>query len=53
MQYPNKVNLWAGIIDQHVIGPSAICGALNAPKYLDLENEISVRLTDLGLGADL
>lgn len=47
-QYAQRVNVWAGIIDQHIIGPIRIQGSLTGPKYLDLlQNDISERLADL------
>ncbi|KAL1517988.1 hypothetical protein ABEB36_001678 [Hypothenemus hampei] len=35
-QYPQKLNVWAGILGDHVIGPFFIDGNLNGRKYLDL-----------------
>ena len=35
-QYPDKVNVWLGIIDNSLIGPYFIEGNLNARKFLDL-----------------
>lgn len=40
-QYPQKINLWAGIFGHHIIGPFEIGGNLNTENYLDLlQNEI-------------
>lgn len=53
-QYPGKVNLWAGIIDRHLIGPIAIDGTLTGEKYVSLlETEISERVAELGLGEEI
>lgn len=35
-QYPQKVNVWAGILGNSIIGPFFIEGNLNANKYLEL-----------------
>lgn len=35
-QYPQKVNVWAGILCNHIIGPFFIDGNLTAQKYVDL-----------------
>lgn len=35
-QYPQKLNVWAGILGGHVIGPIFIDGTLTAVKYLQL-----------------
>ena len=35
-QYPEKVNVWAGILGNHIIGPFFIDGNLTGQKYLDL-----------------
>lgn len=35
-QYPQKRNVWAGILGSEIIGPFFIDGNLNGPKYLDL-----------------
>lgn len=40
-QYPQKVNVWAGIIGNQIIGPFFIDGNLNGNRYLQLlENNI-------------
>lgn len=38
-QHPQKVNVWCGIIGEHIIGPFFIDGNLNAVKYLQLLRE--------------
>lgn len=35
-QYPQKLNVWAGIFGDNLIGPFFIDGNLNAEKYLEL-----------------
>lgn len=35
-QYPQKLNVWAGIVGHHVVGPFFIDGTLNTQKYLEL-----------------
>src|SRR5437588_198499 len=35
-QYPEKVNVWAGIVGNHIVGPFFIDGNLNGDKYLEL-----------------
>jgi len=40
-QYPQKLNVWAGILGDTIIGPFFIEGNLNAQRYLQmLENQI-------------
>lgn len=40
-QYPQKLNVWAGIFGREIIGPFFINGELNGPKYvLLLHNQI-------------
>lgn len=34
-QYPQKVNVWAGIVGNRIIGPFFFEGTLNAARYLD------------------
>lgn len=34
-QYPRKVNVWAGIIENRIIGPYFFNGSLNSEKYLN------------------
>lgn len=38
-QYPQKVNVWAGILCNRIIGPFFIDGNLTAEKYINLLNE--------------
>lgn len=35
-QYPQKVNVWAGILGDNIVGPFFIDGTLNAERYLHL-----------------
>lgn len=50
-QYPNKVNLWTGIINQQFVSPNAIEGTLTAEGYLNLlQNKIGERVAYRGLG---
>lgn len=35
-QYPQKLNVWAGLLGEHMLGPFFIEGNLNGPKYLTL-----------------
>jgi hypothetical protein len=35
-QYPQKINIWAGIFNNNIIGPFEIEGNLNSATYLDL-----------------
>lgn len=47
-QYPEKVNVWAGIIGDHIIGPFFIDGNLNGDNYLALlQNNVVPTLTNL------
>lgn len=47
-QYPEKVNVWAGIVRNHIVGPFFIDGNLNGNKYLELlQNNIVPTLTNL------
>lgn len=46
-QYPEKLNVWAGILGDQVIGPLFIQGNLNGAVYLDmLENAINPLITE-------
>src|SRR6202042_2167310 len=46
-QYPQKINVWAGILGNKVIGPLFINGNLNGGIYLDmLENTINPLITE-------
>lgn len=47
-QYPEKVNVWAGIVGDHIIGPFFINGNLNGDNYLALlQNNVLPTLTNL------
>lgn len=47
-QYPQKVNVWAGLISGHVIGPFFIDGNLNSELYLELlQNRVIPALNNL------
>lgn len=35
-QFPQKLNVWAGILGDHIIGPFFIDGSLDSQKYLSL-----------------
>lgn len=51
-QYPQKVNVWAGILGDHIIGPLFIEGNLTGQLYLQmLQNEITP-LIDEVVGAN-
>ena len=53
-QHPSKLNLWAGIVNEHLIGPIIIDGTLTSDKYFELMvTEIGPRITDFGLNDDL
>ncbi|XP_071054939.1 histone-lysine N-methyltransferase SETMAR-like [Onthophagus taurus] len=40
-QYPQKLNVWAGLVGDHIIGPFFIEGNLNGHKYLNmLQNDV-------------
>lgn len=44
-QYPQKLNLWAGILNRTLLGPIVIDGTLTGQRYLTLlENEIGDRV---------
>lgn len=46
-QYPEKLNVWAGIFGRFIIGPFFIENNLNSNKYLDmLQNEIGPQLEE-------
>lgn len=38
-QRPQKINVWAGIVGQHIVGPFFIEGNLNSARYLQLLQE--------------
>jgi hypothetical protein len=47
-QFPEKVNVWAGIIGDHIIGPLFIDGNLNGGNYLELlQNYVVPALANL------
>lgn len=47
-QYPQKINVWAGIFNNHIIGPFIIDGNLNSAKYLELlQNYIGPALQEV------
>lgn len=47
-QYPQKVNVWAGIVGNHIIGPFFIEGNLNGDNYLALlQNDVVPTLINL------
>jgi len=47
-QYPEKINVWAGIFGNHIVGPFFIAGNLRGDMYLDmLENTIEPRITEI------
>ncbi|VEN42073.1 unnamed protein product, partial [Callosobruchus maculatus] len=47
-QYPQKVNVWAGIVGNHIVGPFFIDGNLNGDKYLELlQNYVVPTLANL------
>lgn len=53
-QYPQRLNCWAGIVANQIIGPIFIDGTLTGEKYLQmLENDISERIADLDLENEL
>src|SRR5436190_22642731 len=46
-QYPQKVNVWAGILGSNIIRPFIIDGFLNGEKYLDLlQNHIGPEIEE-------
>lgn len=52
-QYPQKVNVWAGILRGHVIGPFFLDDTLNAERYLSLlQNHILPAVEALFPGED-
>jgi hypothetical protein len=47
-QYPQKVNVWAGIFGHRIIGPFFIDGNLTGPTYLNLlQNQIGPALEEV------
>lgn len=52
-QYPQKLNVWTGILGNHIIGPLIIDGNLNGNKYLELlENQIIPAVQNLPVNFD-
>lgn len=52
-QYQQKVNVWAGIIHNRIIGPYYLDGILTGPRYLlFLQTEVIPRLTELFSNAE-
>ncbi|CAH2006857.1 unnamed protein product [Acanthoscelides obtectus] len=49
-QYPQKLNVWAGILGNNIIGPFFIDGTLTAAKYLALlQTQIVPAIRQLGI----
>lgn len=47
-QRPQKLNVWAGILGDHIVGPFFIPDNLNGERYLDLlENNIDPMITQI------
>ena len=47
-QYPQKVNVWTGILKNKIVGPIFIEGNLNSEKYLELlQNEIAEKIVQI------
>lgn len=47
-QYPQKLNVWVGILGDHIVGPLFINDNLNGASYLELlENNIDPLITDI------
>lgn len=52
-QYPQKLNVWAGILGDNIIGPFFIDGNLNANKYLEmLQTQIIPAVRNVRLNLD-
>ena len=52
-QYPQKLNVWGGILGDHIIGPIFINGNLNGERYLEmLEQEIVPAVRNLNVNFD-
>lgn len=50
LQHEFKINVWAGIIDNNIIGPAILPGRFNGENYLDfLENSLPELLEELPL----
>lgn len=53
-QYPRKLNVWAGIVGNSIIGPFFINGTLNGARYLDLlQNQIVPALQERGINLEI
>lgn len=53
-QYPQKVNVWAGMVNSQILGPIFLDGSLSGERYLQLlQNEVSDLLEDLFLPPNL
>lgn len=47
-QYPQKINVWAGILGHHIIGPFFLNGNLNGERFLQLlEADITPAIADV------
>lgn len=47
-QYPEKLNVWAGIVDHNILGPIFIDGNLTGEKYVSLlQDEVADLVEDL------
>lgn len=47
-QYPQKLNIWAGLLGHHIIGPFVIEGNLTSQKYLELlQNHVEPALAEV------
>lgn len=47
-QYPEKLNVWAGILGDHIVGPFFIDGNLNGATYLELlDTTVDPTITEL------
>lgn len=47
-QYPQKLNVWVGLLGNHIIGPFFIDGNLNSNRYLNLlQNQIVPAISNL------
>lgn len=53
-QWPEKVNVWVGILGNYILGPFFIDGNLDQNKYLDLlQMEVGPSLDDLGTNGQI
>lgn len=52
-QYPQKLNVWAGVVGNNIVGPFFIDGNLTALKYLELlRDQILPAIRNLGRNID-